>query len=183
MDPPKHDVQRATVASVVAPRNLAVLEGLIRERAGAILDSLPLDESFDWVDRVSVELTTQMLATLFDFPFEDRRKLTRWSDVATTPPGMGLTETQEQRRAELIECLEYFTKLWEERQQSAPANDLISMLAHGESTKHMAPMEFLGNLLLLIVGGNDTTRNSISGGVLAMNEYPGELDKVKLRRT
>ena len=92
---------------------------------------------------------------------------------------MGLTETQEQRRAELIECLEYFTKLWEERQQSAPANDLISMLAHGESTKHMAPMEFLGNLLLLIVGGNDTTRNSISGGVLAMNEYPGELDKVK----
>ena len=179
MDPPKHDVQRATVASVVAPRNLAVLEGLIRERAGSILDSLPLDESFDWVDRVSVELTTQMLATLFDFPFEDRRKLTRWSDVATTPPGMGLTETQEQRRAELIECLEYFTKLWEERQQSAPANDLISMLAHGESTKHMAPMEFLGNLLLLIVGGNDTTRNSISGGVLAMNEYPGELDKVK----
>ena len=71
-------------------------------------------------DRVSVELTTQMLATLFDFPFEDRRKLTRWSDVATTPPGMGLTETQEQRRAELIECLEYFTRLWEERQQSAP---------------------------------------------------------------
>jgi len=179
MDPPKHDVQRATVTGVVAPPNLASLETVIRSRAAAILDALPFNESFNWVDRVSIELTTQMLATLFDFPFEDRRKLTRWSDVATTPPGMGVSETPEARRAELLECLAYFTQLWNERAKARPSNDLISMLAHGESTKHMAPLEFLGNLLLLIVGGNDTTRNSISGGVLAMNEYPGELDKIK----
>ncbi|HKI73577.1 MAG TPA: hypothetical protein VJ998_02980, partial [Pseudomonadales bacterium] len=144
MDPPKHDLQRATVSSIVAPPSLAQLEGTIRERAGKILDSLPRGETFNWVDLVSIELTTQMLATLFDFPFEDRRKLTRWSDLATAGPAMGIAP--EQRRAELLQCLEYFTRLWNERVQQPPKNDLISMLAHGESTRNMAPFEFLGNL-------------------------------------
>ncbi len=179
MDPPKHDLQRATVTGVVAPANLAKLEDTIRERAARILDSLPVGKTFNWVDLVSIELTTQMLATLFDFPFEDRRKLTRWSDVATSPPGAGIVDTPEQKRAELIECLEYFTKLWNERVNQPPKTDLISMLAHGKDTKDMSPFEFLGNLLLLIVGGNDTTRNSISGGVLALNEYPAEYDKLR----
>ena len=179
MDPPKHDLQRATVTSVVAPSNLAKLEPVIRERAGKILDELPVGETFDWVDRVSIELTTQMLATLFDFPFEERRKLTRWSDVATAGPETGIVESEEQRRDELLECLAYFTKLWNERATKAPGNDLISMLAHGENTKNMQPFEFLGNLILLIVGGNDTTRNSISGGVIALNENPAEYDKLR----
>ncbi len=179
MDPPKHDLQRATVTGVVAPPNLAQMEGTIRERAGKILDELPVGETFDWVDRVSIELTTQMLATLFDFPFEDRRKLTRWSDIATTPPGVGIVESAEQKRAELIECLECFTGLWNERAKQPPKNDLVSMLVHGESTKNMNPFEFLGNLLLLIVGGNDTTRNSISGGVYFLNKYPEQFEKLK----
>lgn len=179
MDPPKHDVQRNTVVGVVAPRNLAKLEPIIRERAGRILDELPRNETFDWVDRVSIELTTQMLATLFDFPFEERRKLTRWSDVATARPGAGLIETEEERRAELLECLEYFTGLWNERVNKEPGNDLVSMLAHGESTRNMSPMEYLGNLILLIVGGNDTTRNSISGGLYALNKHPEQYAKLK----
>ena len=179
MDPPKHDVQRATVTPVVAPRNLAVLESTIRERAGQILDGLPLDQTFNWVEKVSIELTTQMLATLFDFPFEDRYKLTRWSDVATAAPGAGIVESMQQRRDELMECLAYFTRLWNERVNAPPGNDLISMLAHGAETRHMEPMEFLGNLILLIVGGNDTTRNSISGGVLALNQNPKEYQKLR----
>jgi cytochrome P450 len=179
MDPPKHDVQRATVSPVVAPRNLATLESTIRERAGAILDALPRNETFNWVERVSIELTTQMLATLFDFPFHDRYKLTRWSDVATAAPGAGIVASNEQRRDELMECLAYFTRLWNERVNAPPGNDLISMLAHGESTRNMAPMEYLGNLILLIVGGNDTTRNSISGGVLALNQNPDEYQKLR----
>ena len=180
MDPPKHDLQRATVSSVVAPPNLAKMQSLIRERAGTILDGLPVAETFNWVDLVSIELTTQMLATLFDFPFEDRRMLTRWSDVATAPPGTGIVDTAEQRRDELLECLAYFTRLWNERAaMDNPGSDLISMLAHGEDTKNMAPYEFLGNLILLIVGGNDTTRNSISGGVLALNQNPEEYDKLR----
>ncbi len=180
MDPPKHDLQRATVSGVVAPPNLKLLESTIRERAGKILDDLPVGETFDWVDRVSIELTTQMLATLFDFPFEERRKLTRWSDIATAAPGRGVVETEEERRAEMLECLGYFTQLWNERsQQTEPGTDLVSMLAHGENTKDMQPYEFLGNLILLIVGGNDTTRNSISGGVLALNQNPDEYAKLR----
>ena len=179
MDPPKHDEQRKVVSPVVAPMNLKVLESTIRSRACAILDDLPRGETINWVERVSIELTTQMLATLFDFPFEERRRLTRWSDVATARPGMGIVETEEQRREELYECLACFTDLWNQRVNAPPGNDLISMLAHGEATQNMSPQEYLGNLLLLIVGGNDTTRNSISGGVLAFNRFPGEFAKLR----
>ena len=178
MDQPKHDVQRKTVSPVVSTRNLAAMEDLIRERTCEVLDSLPEGETFNWVDLVSIELTTRMLATLFDFPYEERSKLTRWSDVATAVPGGGVIDTEEQRREELIECLVYFTQIWEERKKN-PTGDFVSMLAHGEETKDMEPLEFLGNLILLIVGGNDTTRNSMSGGVLALNEFPSEFEKLK----
>jgi cytochrome P450 len=179
MDPPKHDEQRKTVQGVVAPNNLKNLEGLIRQRVITILDGLPQGETFNWVDRVSRELTTQMLATLFDFPFEERHKLTYWSDVATAIPGAGLIKTYEESFEILKECLAYFMRLWRERAAKPPGNDLISMLAHGEATKNMPPMEFLGNLVLLIVGGNDTTRNSITGGVLALDENPQEYQKLR----
>jgi cytochrome P450 len=170
MDPPKHDAQRKVISPIVSPQNLANLEPIIRERAGKILDELPIGEPFDWVDRVSIELTTQMLATLFDFPFEERRKLTWWSDLTTND--MSDTMTVEEVRAELMNCAFYFQRLWNERKDGPAGTDLISMLAHGESTKDMPLMEFLGNILLLIVGGNDTTRNSISGGLLAMSRQP-----------
>ena len=182
-DPPIHDEQRKAVQDVVAPRNLAELEPIIRGRVQTILDSLPVGETFNWVDRVSIELTTQMLATLFDFPFEERRKLTHWSDVAIATPELTGSDsmTEEQRRAEMMECYEYFSRLWRERENQPPKFDLISMLIHGESTKDIInkPMEYLGNLLLLIIGGNDTTRNSISGGVVALNENPAEYDKLR----
>jgi cytochrome P450 len=182
MDPPKHDDQRKVVSPIVAPVNLAKLAGTIRERAGRILDSLPRNETFNWVDRVSIELTTQMLVTLFDFPMEDRRKLTYWSDVATANINAGgPINSEEKRQAELMECLAYFNQLWHERAKSEPRPDLISMLAHGEATREMNldPEEFLGNLVLLIVGGNDTTRNSITGGLLALHHYPDEYRKLR----
>ena len=180
MDPPKHDEQRKTVSPIVAPGNLARLEHLIRSRACAILDSLPVNETFDWVDRVSIELTTQMLATLFDFPQQDRRLLTYWSDAATAPIGPGgMFDTEEARLAELKNCLEYFTRLWNERVNAEPGSDLISMLAHSPATRNMGPKEFLGNLILLIVGGNDTTRNSITGGLLFLNENPDQYQKLR----
>ncbi|MBI5317912.1 cytochrome P450 [Bradyrhizobium sp.] len=180
MDPPKHDEQRKTVSPIVAPGNLAKLEGLIRSRVSAILDGLPRNETFNWVDKVSIELTTQMLATLFDFPFEDRRLLTYWSDVATTIPQAGQEiDSWEKRASILSECLAYFTRLWNERISAEPRSDLISMMAHSPATRNMAPREFLGNLILLIVGGNDTTRNSISGGVWFMNQNPDQMRKVR----
>jgi cytochrome P450 len=177
MDPPKHDAQRKVISPIVGTDNLATMAPIIRERAGRILDDLPIGETFDWVDKVSVELTTQMLATLFGFPFEERRKLTYWSDLATTD--MSETMTQDEARAELIGCGMYFQNLWNERAKAPPANDLISMLAHGDSTRDMPFMEFLGNILLLIVGGNDTTRNSISGGLYAMNRFPAARERLR----
>jgi cytochrome P450 len=177
MDPPRHDAQRKTVSPIVSHDHLKLLEPVIRERAGRILDELPIGETFDWVDRVAVELTSQMLATLFGFPFEERRKLIYWSDLTTTD--MSETMTMEQARAELIGCGMYFMELWNKAKAAPPTHDLISMMAHGESTKDMPFMEFLGNILLLIVGGNDTTRNSISGGVLALNRFPEQYDRLR----
>ena len=179
MDPPKHDVQRKTVSPAVSPMNLQLLEPIIRERAAAILDELPIGEEIDWVDKVSMELTTMTLATLFDFPWEDRRKLTYWSDTATASKFSPFYKGEDHRRAALFECVEYFTRLWNERVNAEPKGDLISMLAHGESTRNMDRMEYLGNLILLIVGGNDTTRNTISGSILALNQNQDQYAKLR----
>ncbi len=183
MDDPQHAEHRKAVAPVAGPRNLAALAPSIRERVIAILDGLPVGETFNWVERVSIELTTQMLATLFDFPFEERYKLTRWSDVATSPRKAGLWDTLEEREAELNECLRYMTELRNERVNRPGGHDLLSMLAHSDSTRDMSPGQFLGTLLLLIIGGNDTTRNSISGGVLAMNRWPEQFEMLKADRS
>src|SRR5436190_3393 len=169
----------AALANSVCPQRYRARTTILRMRR------LPIGEQFNWVDKVSIELTTMTLAILFDFPWDDRRKLTRWSDVATAGPESGLFDStdpekaEEQRRVELFECVDYFMRLWNERVNAPPQGDLISMLAHGEATRNMDRMEYLGNLILLIVGGNDTTRNTITGSVLALHQNP-EQDK-KLR--
>ncbi len=178
MDPPRHDEQRAVVQPVVAPANLKTFEPTIRERTIDVLEHLPVGEPVDWVESVSIELTTRMLATLFDFPYEDRAKLTYWSDVSTAIAGMGLVDSEEHRREILLGCLEYFTELWNQRVNAPPSNDLISMLAHGEATKNMTPLEYMGNLMLLIVGGNDTTRNTMTASILALHQNPDEFAKL-----
>ena len=180
MDPPRHDAQRKIVSPIVAPANLVEMETLIRSRTREVLDGLPRGKVFDWVPRVSVELTTRMLATLFDFPFEDRHLLPYWSDAATADlESGGPIDTEEKRYAILLQGGAYFKRLFDERAALPPRNDLVSMLAHGEATRNMSPQEFLGNVFLLIVGGNDTTRNSMSGGLHAMITHPGEWQKLR----
>ncbi|HET8996229.1 MAG TPA: cytochrome P450 [Acetobacteraceae bacterium] len=180
MDPPRHDEQRKVVSPIVAPANLANMEPLIRERTQRVLDGLPRGETFDWVERVSIELTTMMLATLFDFPFEERRKLTHWSDVAIANVNApdAPVHSEEERFAELKTMAEYMARLFAERREQPAKFDLLSMLAHGEATRDMPLREFMGNLALLIVGGNDTTRNSMTGGLLALNQFPDEYRKL-----
>src|SRR5262245_56732127 len=180
MDPPRHDEQRKAITPIVAPPNLAKMEGLIRERTRYVLDRLPRNETFNWVDKVSIELTTLMLATLFDFPLEDRRLLTWWSDVSTMNKKLNPAALEpHERMAELGKMLEYFTRLWNERVNAPPASDLVSMLAHGPATRNMSPLEYMGNLVLLIVGGNATTRISRTGGLLALHDNSGEWAKLR----
>ena len=181
MDPPRHDGPRKVVSPIVAPANLRNMSEIIRQRVCKVLDGLPRDENFDWVQRVSIELTTLMLTTLFDFPEEDRSKLTWWSDCATQDVNAGGIVDSEAKRLEILsEAVRVFTAMWHERAARPPGYDLISMLAHGEATKNLVndPAEFLGSLTLLIVGGNDTTRNSMSGGLWALCKNPGEYQKL-----
>lgn len=181
LDPPRHTGQRKAVAPVAAPKNLESYAITIRERAGAVLDALPRNVSFNWVEKVSIELTTMMLATLLDFPWAERRKLTYWSDVIicnVNAPDAAV-RSEEARSAELLRMGEAFKDLWQEREKAPPRLDLISMMAHSAETRSMSAMEFIGNLSLLIVGGNDTTRNSMSGGLLALSQNPDQLAKLK----
>jgi cytochrome P450 len=179
MDEPQHTVHRMAVSPTVAPANIARMAPVVRERAGQILDGLPIGQPFDWVDLVSKELTAMTLATLFDFPFEDRRKLTYWSDMFTNPPGHGPVKSWQHKGEAISECFAAFYALWNERLDAEPGIDLISMLTHNETTRAMSQDQYQGTVVLLIIGGNDTTRNTISGSVYALNKFPAQYDKLR----
>ena len=179
LDEPHHGPKRKAVSPTVAPANIAKMAPVVRQRAGEILDSLPIGEPFDWVDKVSMELTAMTLATLFDFPFEQRRRLTRWSDMFMNQPGHGPVESWEQKIQAIFECRAVFQDLWNQRVDAEPGIDLISMLAHDPATRHMGSDEYQGNVAVLIIGGNDTTRNTISGSVYHLNKNPDQYDKLR----
>ncbi|HWJ08875.1 MAG TPA: cytochrome P450/oxidoreductase [Nocardioides sp.] len=187
MDPPRHDQQRGAVQGVVAPQNLEEMEGLIRSRVQEVLDDLPVNEPFDWVDKVSIELTSRMLATLLDFPYDQRRDLVRWTELAagSTSATGGANDTDEIYKG-VADMARSFSALWHDKAArlaagEKPGYDLITLMQMSEDTKDLIsrPMEFLGNLILLVVGGNDTTRNSMSGGVVALNQFPDEFARLK----
>jgi cytochrome P450 len=179
MDRPKHTGQRRAVAPAFTPSEMVRMTDNIRMRTAEVLDSLSVGETFDWVDKVSIELTTQMLAILFDFPWADRRKLTFWSDWAGDVEIVKSEELRQQRLQHMYECGAYFQNLWNQKVGKEPTPDLISMMIHSDAMAEMDHFEFIGNLILLIVGGNDTTRNSMSAYAYALNQFPDERAKLE----
>ncbi|HLK25578.1 MAG TPA: cytochrome P450, partial [Caulobacteraceae bacterium] len=179
MDEPEHSVHRKAVSPTLAPANIAKMSPIVRERAGLILDSLPIGRTFDWVDLVSKELTAMTLATLFDFPFEERRKLTYWSDMFVMPPGHAGVRSWRHKAEAAKECFDAFHGLWDARLDADPDIDLISMMTHHPDTREMSAEQYQGTVILLIVGGNDTTRNTISGSVYWLNRFPDQYAKLR----
>ena len=178
MDPPDHTAQRRTIAPSFGPSEVAAMKEEVRIRTGEVLDSLPIGAPFDWVQRVSIELTTGMLAKLFDFPWEQRHKLTEWSDIGGDIERVHSSEGMLQRVAALTEMGMAFAGLWQQKAAN-PGKDLISVMMRSDAMSHMSEQEFIGNLILLIVGGNDTTRNSMSAFAYGLNKYPEERAKLE----
>jgi cytochrome P450 len=178
MDPPRHTGQRRTVAPAFGPSEVAAMKAEVQQRTAEVLDSLPIGQPFDWVERLSIELTTGMLARLFDFPWEERHNLTRWSDLGgdveliRRPGGLAI------RNAAMYEMGEAFGKLWQEKAAN-PGKDLISIMLQSDAMNEMSQEEFIGNLVLLIVGGNDTTRNSMSGFAYGLHQFPEQRAKLE----
>ncbi len=178
MDPPEHGPQRKSVVPAFAPSEMQRLRPALLARTRELFDELPIGEPFDWVDRVSVELTTQMLAILFGFPWDERRRLAYWADWGSDIGGAADPARSRKRLEILWECAGAFLRLWRQREKEVPARDLISMMCYSDATRDMPPQEFLGNLILLIVGGNETTRHAMSALPLVNSLWLDAWDKL-----
>ncbi|WP_447765650.1 cytochrome P450 [Sphingopyxis panaciterrae] len=179
MDPPQHTAQRRTVAPAFGPSEIERMRADTQARTAALIDTLPIGEAFDWVERLSIELTTDMLAILFDFPWENRHNLTRWSDALGDIESFSTLEERQTRLATAFEMGAAFKELWDHKAKNPGQHDLISIMLQSDAMNHMSHEEFMGNLILLIVGGNDTTRNSMSAYAYGLHCFPEERAKLE----
>ena len=178
MDPPEHTQHRRMVAPGFTPQGLDALIPRIRERARAILDDLAENGECEFVSQVAAELPIQMLAELFDVPQEDRHRLFQWSNLIIGGDDPDVTLSRDDTMAAFMELAGYAMQLYEARSRN-PGDDLISMLATTRvDGEPMSVADYLSAFVLLVVAGNETTRNSISGGVLALSQFPEQRQKL-----
>ena len=141
-----------------------------------LFDGLPKGEVFDWGEEVSIPLTIGMICVLFDFPWEEWRDLKRWSDWASEVTPDQSEERTAQWQEQMMQMLMRFDRLLQDKKAEPQSDDLMSRIIHSEAMGNMPPAERMGNIALLIVGGNDTTRNSMSGLIAALDAYPKQLE-------
>ncbi|MEM6701945.1 MAG: cytochrome P450 [Acidobacteriota bacterium] len=176
MDPPEHSQYRKTVLPGLMSRRVLQMEEGIRRRARTILDdfehSFTAEETPDFVEKVAVELPIQMLAELFQVPAERQDDLFRWSNAIVAEDDPDMRASEEYMAQVWQEMSMYALELYQERMAN-PSDDLISMMVHSRIDGEPMKMErYLGAFGLLIVAGNETTRNSISGGLMALADHP-----------
>tara|TARA_A100001037_G_scaffold286911_1_gene295794 strand:- start:170 stop:1450 length:1281 start_codon:yes stop_codon:yes gene_type:complete len=180
MDPPEHNKHRRQVAPGFTPQRLDALIARIRDRADVLLDEVGKMGSAesDFVADVAAELPIQMLAELFDVPQADRYKLFEWSNVMIGGDDPEINVSREQTMGAFMELAAYAMQLYEAR-KAEPRTDLISMLVNTEvDGEPMSVADYLSAFVLLVVAGNETTRNSISGGLLALCQHPEQRQKL-----
>lgn len=172
MDPPEHAKFRRLASTGFTPRMVARLEPRIREVTKEILDKVaPLGEC-DFVTSIAAELPLQVIAELLGVPHEDRHELFNWSNRLIGFDDPEFQTSLEDARAAAFEVWQYANKLASER-AGKKGDDLVSVLMNAEiEGERLTEMEFDSFFLLLAVAGNETTRNLISGGMLALMEHP-----------
>jgi len=179
-DQPIHTAQRRVIAPAFSPSQMLKLDAAVKARTKELMDGLPIGETFDWVERVSIPQTLGMLCILFDMPFDEWRDIKRWSDWASGVSAENLTdEYRTEFLVQMGEMLGRFDRELEDRRGKPPSDDLLSRMVHSEAMGNMEPMERIANIALLIVGGNDTTRNSMSALVEAFDKYPDQLERLR----
>jgi cytochrome P450 len=189
MDPPEHGRYRRLVSSYFTPRALQRLTASVGEISREILDRFACDggeRESDFVTEVAARLPLAVLADMLGVPRDDWELLFEWTNEtigATDPEYQKGTTAEETAERSRIALFEYFVKLAEAR-RARPAEDLVSVLANAElDGGPIPPFELLSYFFLLVVAGNETTRNGISGGLLALLEHPEELERLRSEAT
>jgi len=178
MDPPEHVQHRRMVAPGFTPQRLDALTPKIRARARDILDGLRDQTEYEFISKVAAELPVQMLAELFGVPQEDRHKLFQWSNIIIGGDDPDIAISREHVNQAFMDLAVYAMGLYAARKEN-PGDDLITMLVNTQvGGEPMSIADYLSAFILLVVAGNETTRNSISGGTLALSQFPAEKKKL-----
>ncbi|MDO8423196.1 MAG: cytochrome P450 [Parvibaculum sp.] len=187
LDPPQHAAYRRMVTPGFVPKRISGMEERIRTRVTRLLDQLEErgkdGNEVEFIDAVAAALPIEVLAELFGAPDADGPKLFEWSNATVGEDDPELRVSDDYMRQCIMEMATYSAGLWQARIEK-PGEDLISMLAHSQvpnAEGKPEPMSFaayIGTFILLVVAGNETTRNSISGGLLALSENPDQRAKL-----
>jgi cytochrome P450 len=176
LDPPRHTRQRQLVSRAFTPRAVADLEPRIRGIVHELVDAVDSGDTIDFVDALAAPLPIIVIAELLGVPIDDRDRFVAWTNASVSRADPEYA--QDQSLAALGEQYEYFTDIVERRRRE-PKDDLISRLVAVETDADEFSAEDLLNLcFLLLAAGNETTRNLISGGLLALIEHPEERQKL-----